>query len=337
MAFDVKSFLDKYGIEYVTRGPNVARHHVAVQCPLCGRNDPSHHMGIDVRTAYWGCWRDKTHRGKSPYKLVMLLLGCSYREAKSIVGSDGRDTGGMMSAVEGLYADEEEKEYDGADALEFPKGIYRIKNEGVRRRFVEYLVGRGFRRKDIPKLVKRYGLRCGLKQRWYNRLIIPVYIDGMLITWTARSIYKDAVPRYLTLPYSKEKAEESGLPQAVDDIKNTLLNFDKLKRYGGKTLFLTEGPLDALKVDFYGSPLQYRATCLFGTSLSDDQLYLIDDVASEFDEVILLLDANATTQILQLDSALSHIKHDTVFLPDYIEDPGDLTRIQVRRLCWQSL
>src|SRR6185437_6997309 len=84
--FDWERFFDIRGIPYVTSGHNARRGVIGVACPMCG-DDPSHHMGVSVSgTDWWHCWRDENnHRGKSPHRLIMAFLGCSYEEASALL------------------------------------------------------------------------------------------------------------------------------------------------------------------------------------------------------------------------------------------------------------
>src|ERR1700690_250170 len=78
-------FLDENNIHYVTRGPNTKRGEVSVHCPMCGDEDPSEHLGINLQTEKWGCLRDQSHRGKSARTLIKAMLGCSSPQAGLIV------------------------------------------------------------------------------------------------------------------------------------------------------------------------------------------------------------------------------------------------------------
>src|SRR4051812_24179027 len=92
MSFDWKSFLDNYAIESIDRGPGTAKGNVYVRCPFCAvSNDPFLRMGISMRGRGWGCWRDTSHRGKAPHRLVQALLGCTVQEAARIVGDSGEE------------------------------------------------------------------------------------------------------------------------------------------------------------------------------------------------------------------------------------------------------
>src|SRR5271166_3036315 len=69
---DIETTLRTYGIHFVTAGSNVAAHHINIKCPWCS-HDPSEHLGIDLRTGMWGCWRDPAHRGRSLNRLLYKL------------------------------------------------------------------------------------------------------------------------------------------------------------------------------------------------------------------------------------------------------------------------
>ena len=101
----VTQMLTRYNIEFVESGPNVAKGNVNVQCPWCGVEDHSYHLGINLAKGMWGCWRNKQHRGRALYKLLSKLTGLSYQEARRVTGEGGAravQLGEMERAVDAL-------------------------------------------------------------------------------------------------------------------------------------------------------------------------------------------------------------------------------------------
>src|SRR5258706_108308 len=82
---DWRRFLEENNITFVDRGPNTKRGEVSIQCPMCGQDDPSEHLGINLQTGKWGCHRDANHRGKASRTLIKAILGCSSQQAGLIV------------------------------------------------------------------------------------------------------------------------------------------------------------------------------------------------------------------------------------------------------------
>ena len=98
--------------------------------------------------------------------------------------------------------------------------------------------------------------------------------DLVLLGWQARSLRTvEGVPRYLTYPPT---------------VKRIIYNTQNLTQ-GGDTLFITEGPFDAIKIDYYGKP-RIRATCTFGATLTPEQIGFLFKFGGIFSKVIIMFD-----------------------------------------------
>lgn len=322
MTFNWVDFLNANNIPYVTSGPNTKRGEISIACPMCG-DDPSQHLGINLRTGAWGCWRNRfEHKGRRPYKLIVHLLGCSYAHARMIVDQYSlTDT----KSFDSLTLDFDEKEDpDFSSDLRFPNEFRQIKSEGTTLRFWKYLRRRGFG--NVNKLTRKYNLKCCNTGPWKDRIIIPVYENNELVSWTGRAIAPtEKAPRYKTL-----STEEPGYHQALIKVTDTLFLYDQLT--GGDMLFVNEGPIDALKIDFYGNEYGAHATCLFTSSISTNQIYLISQVAKRYKDTWLLLDPEATQQQFEIYEILKRYGIKIAELKEGIEDPGAMTRKQVIEL-----
>ena len=320
-------FLDENNIHYVTRGPNTKRGEVSVQCPMCGEDDPSEHLGINLTTGKWGCHRDASHRGKAPRMLIKAILGCSHRQAGMIMRQYSQsDPDSLDAALAVLEADQNETIKHDEDIKAMAKSralgpqfkdFNKIKPRGITSRFFKYLQQRGY---DNPQeLIEYYDLRCCLTGRYQDRIIIPVKQGGELIGWTSRAIVdpKNA-PRYLA---------------SNQEIKSTILNYDHIKD-GGRRLFIVEGPFDALKIDFYLKDYYIlakdagntRATCTFGTSVTVPQIILLRALVKKFKETWVLFDKGADGPSQELATWLG-VK--SAYLPEGVKDPGELDTLEL--------
>ncbi len=330
---DWQRFLEENNIHFVTRGPNTKRGELSIQCPLCGEDDPSEHLGINLKTGKWGCHRDAGHRGKAPRTLIKAILGCSSQQAGSIVRQYSHsDPDTLEDALAVLEADNNSSVYHDTDVAEKARrqkmgpqfdDFYEIKSRGITRRFFDYLENRNL--DDIPRLIKRYDLRCSLTGKYKDRIIIPIRHSDELVGWTSRAIVapRDA-PRYLA---------------SSEDVKTTVFNYDELKK-GGKRLFIVEGPFDAIKMDNHAHTLllqetstMFRATCTFGTSPTISQIAVLRTLVKAFDEAWVLFDQGADGPGAELADWIGARQ---AFLPDGIDDPGELKRSQLDR-CTYSM
>ncbi|KKN90047.1 hypothetical protein LCGC14_0231600 [marine sediment metagenome] len=332
MQFNWQKFCDTNKIRYVESGSNVSRGHIAIQCPFCGDSDPSEHMGLLRKGIMWGCWRVKSHRGRRPQRLIMKILSCSHDQANHIVGEgpkpDLTDFEMTLAKLKGA-----DKKVEKTARLEMPSNFKRIINKGFGKRFISYLRReRGFSLPEALRFSRQYKLHYCMEDRWEWRIIIPFYMEGELVGWTGRTIRKDEELRYQSLSHEPEKANLRGDPVALMSVKDILYNFTNLKKGGGRTLYITEGFFDATKIDFYARELGVRATCIFSTDITDEQLWLLSELVPKFGQTRLLLDAGQLVNSFVAASDLSHLGVKISSLPKGVTDPGDLSKKQVLQL-----
>lgn len=326
-AIDWRRLLTEQRIPYIETGANVKRGEIAIQCPFCGSADPSKHMGLNLETGWWSCWRNRAqHSGKSPLRLLMRLLRVPYGRARELagLGDDYVDPEGfdalaarLMGRTPDIRPEQMERRFLTLDREFIPI------TDGMRtRRHWNYLYKRGFTGRsnagvDVDVLCSLYDLRAGMSGPWANRIVIPYYMDGKLVTWTARAI-TPATVRYKDLD----------LKSSLLAPKDTLFNHDCIAG-GGKALVIQEGPFDALKIDFYGQPYGVRSVAMSTNSLKDAQIYLLQLAADKFERIIMMTD-NATSLGI-VDSM--RLKQDLFFLsnvsikpvPYGAKDSGELT------------
>src|SRR5882672_5668088 len=330
-------FLNSQGIDFVTRSSNTKKGEVSVRCPWCGDDDPSMHLGISLTAENWGCHRNPMHRGHAPHRLIAALLGCSGAQARLIVRQFSQsDPDDLDSALEILAS----PEHTGTGLAEpqpalssqaspsptqphyttpqkLPEEFRTIRQRGVTLRFWDYLFYRGFG-DDTDQLTDMYQLRCAVTGRWKDRVIIPFYdAAGTLIGWTGRAIQEPVnAPRYLS----------SG-----EEVKTTVFNEHKLQS-GGDLLFMVEGPFDALKMDFYGRPLGARATCVFGVSMTIDQISIMSTLRRRFKKVVILFDHDAIEPAFYAADWLQASNVVIGQLPDGVKDPGSMSKQAIAKL-----
>jgi len=325
--------LDRYGVEYSTRGGNVKRGNVNIHCPLCWSNaTDGFHMGLNLSNGAWGCWRNTDHRGRSPLRLLVALLKISYDKAREIAGldvdyidPDGFDAiAARVLGREANLAPAAER----SNQLGFPKGFKSVDGSISCKRHLAYLENRGFPHRDLSCLINQYNLMATTNQPYNDRIIIPYYVNGELVTWTARAI-ADATIRYKDL----------GLDESMIPAKQTLYNHDVLIT-GGNTLLVVEGPFDAIKSDFYGQYHGVRAVAISTNNIQDEQIYILEEAASQFDRIVFMMDNNNTgtgaVDSMRMKAKLSHIPKTSIMeVPKGRKDCGDLTPREVVKLAME--
>lgn len=323
-SIDWRQLLVDNNIPFVEKGKNVAKGNYNIACPFCGSSDPSHHMGINIQTGAWGCWRNSEHRGNKPHRLISAMLGCSFDAADDFVRQYTKldfslDSNDLTGSLELIFKNKgKEKETVSSGVLSLPEEFLMLGN-GLMSSFSfrNYLQNRGF--SDVYKLADRYNLRYAIQGEYRDRIIVPLYSKGKLMCWTGRTI-KNMDLRYKTL--NKEHG-------AIKTLKNFVFEPRDIYK-GGKALFITEGPFDAIKVDYYGQELGVRATCLFGLSYTDEQIWALRDLIPFYKKAYIMMDSGAETVGMRLLSELSDLSNIALFdVSSYADDPGNLTKEQV--------
>lgn len=312
--FEFQKFFDRRGIHYVTSGNNVKHGNINVKCPWCGPADPSEHLGINVTTGEWGCWRNDQHRGNYPERLLVAVGRLTWDEAKLLVAEgQGTEIGfeALHKRAKKLFSRIVEPPA-GLEEIEYLGSISKIRRHGLRSRFFKYLQRRGF---DQPeKVAKAYGLRCAMSGSFRQRLIIPLTMNGKLIGWTGRAVGPTSL-RYKSHPKG-------------DAVKNLVYGFDDALQ-GGRVLAVVEGPIDRMKQDWYGRDVDVRAVGTLGANVSDAQVELILRLAPRFDRLVVVPDANLVSAGYKLVCRLAAGRARLWPLPDGLEDPGAMASQQV--------
>jgi len=343
MTFEWVKFLRQHHIPYVEEGPSIVRGNVAIHCPFCGGADPSQHMGLLVdgpKRGRWGCWRNSAHRGNKPHNLIMALLGCSYSQAATLVGDKGPtdmgDDKDVSAHLKQLFAEPEEGS-SVIEPLDWPANIRRLdRPSAYADQFIRYLTAkRGYTKDEAWVLARVYSLRYAVRGPFAYRLIIPVRMKEGLVGWTGRTILTEEKLRYMSLTDKAQKAKELGLVAAPMNIKSTLWNYRNLLKntqleFPHEVLVVVEGPLDALRVDYFGRPYGVRATCLFSKSLSVAQEALLGTLADRFTHKLILVDADAQTDAFPLWTRLERYGFQYHLLAE--GDPAEMSADQIKGL-----
>jgi hypothetical protein len=331
-AFDWPKLLQQQGIPYIERGANVKRGEINIRCPFCGSADPSFHLGLNLETGWYSCWRNRAgHSGKSPLRLLMRLLHCSYQKARELagLGDDYVDPEGFTAAaarIMGRDKIEGRPEQIKREFLQFDRHFVRIDEDRVAtRRAWNYLYQRGFEAEDVDRLVDLYQLKTARDGHYAARVILPYIENGKLVAWTGRAI-GDAVIRYKDLPRDL----------CIVPPKETLFNFDATLE-GGKVLVIVEGPFDALKLDFYGREFGVRAVALSTNSITTQQVNLIHEIADRFPAIMMMMDNASSAGVvdsMRMKQELAGLDGlQSARVPFKRKDAGELSRREVREWC----
>lgn len=313
---DIIALLNSKNIEFIDRGSNVKQGNVNIACPLC-KDDPSHHLGIELSTGKWACWRDSKHRGSSIFKLLKTLGFTGFELATLKNNNEYIQLDDWMSSINQL-TNPVEVPVKLVKKLELLPEFKEIRKQGVFGRFWNYLEYRGFN--NPQEIIDRWKLKACLTGYWKDRVIAPVMQNGNLMTWVGRAI-SDSERRYQALQGEK----------SVASIKQLLYNYDDIK-YGGHTLFITEGVFDCINLTQH-LPDSHKVTCLFSLIMTIEQQILISEISPKFKIIKILLDNTAESEAIEIKEELSYLKKVEVqLLPQGVKDPGELNSNQIKYL-----
>lgn len=320
---DILKILKEHNIDYADQGSNVKEGNVNVKCPFCA-DDPSKHMGIDVTTGIYGCWRNDTHRGRRVERLVAKLLGVSVIKARSILGIGSfTDTSNFGSEAMRMLTQKDvevstERKLGGVKRLKFRpelRPLWLHDSSFNREPFLKYLFERGF--DDPEALAKRYELMFATYSDWRYRIVAPIFYNNRLATWIGRAIS----------PASTLKYKDLSIDASVRHAKFCLFDYPHISE-GGRRLFVVEGYFDAMKLGWYLPDERDKVTCLFTKTMTPEQAEILIKLSPKYEQIIILLDEDAIVQSMGIKSRLSlFAKNVTIMMvPGAFKDPGEMTK-----------
>jgi DNA primase len=252
MNFNAIKFLNDYNIPYKQEGKNISKGWVGISCPFC--YDTSTHGGFNLEKGNYSCWRCGKHQIE---EIIKILTRCKPHHAFEIV-----------------------KAYTGASlikqppktALHKPTGALKLIGQTpLTNTHQNYLAKRGF---NPSYLSKKYYLRgTGPIGKFKHRIIIPIILNGEIISYQTRDITGIAELRYKPCPKEEE----------VIPYKHTLYNIDSCY---DKAIIL-EGVTDVWRMG-------NGAVATFGIMYTQEQIRLLID--NGIKEVFIVFDPEPQAQ-----------------------------------------
>lgn len=269
MSFSWLTFVQQHGISFRERGESTKRGNIYITCPFCGTADTKGLMGLDLESGRFGCWKDETHRGASPVRLVQALLGCTRKHAQEIVGITQPEPDDWDVLVDKL-ADKKAKE----EKFAWPRETFKLSKDKRSARFLEYLrYERGWR--EPLEMARAYMLRGARTGDHAWRVLFPLQDQtGAIKGYTGRAI-GTARRRYLS---------------TGGEIINKLIFNARGALEGGRVFVGVEGPGDALPLDYYGRKYGVRSGGLLGTAMPPARLGTLAHVTRHFGAFYVVLD-----------------------------------------------
>lgn len=205
----IEELLRTLEVPFLTSGHHHCRPGwLQLDCPFCGSDSQKYHLGFNLRSQHFNCWKCGRH-GIYP---VLEALGLSRRAVKEFL---------------------EDQEISGDLPKEkVRRGLVEPSHRGpLLKQHKDYLTSRGYDPEEIQRLWKIEGIAIAPALSW--RIYIPVIYRDQRVSWTARAI-GDAMQRYLSA-----SAEEEAM-----NIKHLVYGID----YCQHSIVVVEGPTDTWAV-----------------------------------------------------------------------------------------
>ena len=284
MPFQVEKFLEVYKIPSSTSGKNAQPGWIQVCCPIPGCHDESNHGGLNISSGYYNCWIC----GRHPMTEVI----------RNLVGIEPSEAYRIFKEFQGSVQTENEpiKRKPRAKICKWPSGC-----DDMTERHLEYLADRRFNPFRLQDTWKLMG--TGPTGPYKFRIIAPIFVDGVMISYQGRDITDRQVLRYKACPIEKE----------VIHHKHTLYGLDYIT---GSKAVIVEGVTDVWK-------LGPGAVATFGTEYSIKQILKLVEKGITTVQIIFDEDAEDNADKLAYDLGAVGIYSEIIDLEG--GDPGDLS------------
>lgn len=292
--FNVTAYLRSRRIPYTVGGSHGTEGWIQVRCPFCG--DDADHLGINLQSRMMNCWRCGPKGAFTRY--IVEVEGVTFREAQIII-AEFHDYNSISLPTELRL-----KKTDWNKVI-LPKELLPKLPSSYR----DYLADRGF---DPDYLIEKYQLLAGPNWgEWSFRIIAPVFFQGKIVNFTARTIAKGVQPPYKNCPNE----------EAIIPMKECLYNLDSVR----DTALVVEGPADVWRIGD-------GAVATMGIQYTAEQVALLADHGVK--KVVVMFDGEplAVQQARKMARALSTL----IPIVEVYElgggDPGELPEREVLKI-----
>lgn len=282
--FDAEKFVIDNHIDYEIR-----KGWVNIQCPFCGDTDK--HLGLQNHTAT--CWR------------------CGKQSIYQVIKKLGGDPSIVLYS--GIYTI---SEYQNNSIVYNKKDLILPGDIKYNKIAKQYIENRNF---DIDELIRDYKIQFtnadnglyksvnGSSINYKFRIMIPIFYNNKLVSWTGRSYVNDSV-RYLSLSIEDEIISHKTILYNECDTRNVIV---------------VEGLFDAIRIG-------RGAVCTFGTAYTKSQVLEL----TKYNRVFILFDNEivAQKQAESLAVELNMLGVTAEVVSGIDTDPADLSIDDVKYL-----
>jgi len=294
MIFNIKQFLDDFGIPNTDRGKHARTKWIQIKCPFCSGHE-GWHGGFNIEKEYYNCWRCGW---RSLPDIIMELLGCSFPAAKTYLKKyknkpeSSRDIGETRRLPSPQYK-----------GMTFPPNCQSLSDFHRK-----YLLSRNF---DPDDLIHEWNLKGTSHLGDYRfRIIAPIYFQNQFVSYQGRDVTDRQEAKYKACEMENEILHH----------KHTLYGIDKTKN---KSVIIVEGITDVWR---FGP----GAVGTFGIEFTKSQVRML---LNQFESYFVFFDDDpqAQAQADKLAIILNGFGKDVEIISTE-DDPANMSQKDARQL-----
>ena len=237
MSFDILSFYEDFGIDYIEHGHKHCRPGwIQTPCPFCTGN-PGYHLGFNLNTNFFSCWRCGFH---SNIEVIHEFAATDWGKAKTVLKE-------YQSVFNNFSKQTIEKKRRVTELIMPPLTGSLGKNHK------KYLINRGYNPDTLANEWDLLG--TGPVGSYKNRIIAPITYNGKMVSYQGRDITGRSGLRYKACEQANEIIDHHNLLYGLDNVK-------------GNKCILVEGITDAWR-------LGYGAVATLGIKFKPIQFQLL--------------------------------------------------------------
>jgi len=296
---DIVQLYQDFNIDYRTEGHKHARPGwVNVECPFCITDNPGYHLGFEITTNHFSCWKCGFHN--APFT-ISKLLKVPQKEAIEIL----KQYGSFVTTIKS-----EPIVPLRIKSFKLPSNSNELKQ--IHRKYLE---GRNF---DPDKIIRDFGilgttvfsqLSTGEKENkkiinYKFRIIIPFFWNDKMVSFDSRDITGEHISKYLACPKDREKIPHKSILYGI-------------QKAWADTCIVVEGPTDVWRFGKY-------AGATSGIKYTNEQV----KVLSKFKRVPVCFDGQEQQARIQATALVAELKFRKVdaFRVDITGDPGNMNQ-----------
>lgn len=204
----IQELFRNLGVEFIEQGNHTRPGWINIDCVYCGPNSKKFHLGYNIRSGHFNCWKCRGHNALD----VLYRLGLKKEAAEE-----------FLNCVKHEWKPPER----------IRKGLKEPRcREPLHRAHVEYLRSRGFNPFQLERIWSIEGIALAHRLKW--RIYIPIIHRETRVSWTTRAIGDRVAQRYVSASAEEEVINHKHLIYGRDMCQHSII--------------VVEGPTDAWAV-----------------------------------------------------------------------------------------